>query len=190
MATRQDGAWRFFTPQKGWRAFIEAENLLTVFDGTNWMDVAPIPTMLQNMTRLGVGTSADATNPLAAKLNAALFTAKPTAEGGTDAMRFTLNKAMTASTVSQIYQSNYSGRAETGLIGDDHFRIKVSPDGSAWNNALDIDPATGVVSFPSGVVGASGMTYRRRETFTANGTFTKQAGDVAYFCLLYTSRCV
>ena len=31
-----------------------------------------------------------------------------------------LNKEAAARTVSQLYQSNYSGRAETGLIGDDH----------------------------------------------------------------------
>ena len=38
-----------------------------------------------------------------------------------------------------------------GLAGDDDFHFKVSPDGSAWNEAILIDKDTGEVSFPSGV---------------------------------------
>ena len=156
IAAWQDGAWRFLTPQAGWRCYVEAENILTIFDGSIWRDLNLVIEELQNLHRLGLGTSADATNPLAAKLNAALFTALTIAESGTGDLRFKLNKEASARTVSQLYQSGYSGRAETGLIGDDHFRVKVSADGSAWNNAIDVNPATGVVSFPSGVSGISG----------------------------------
>jgi len=34
------------------------------------------------------------------------------------------------------------------LAGDDDFRVKVSPDGSAWHDALAIDRATGGVALP------------------------------------------
>ena len=66
------------------------------------------------------------------KLNATLFTAKSVGEGGSGDLRFALNKESAANTVSQLYQSNYSARAETGLTGDDNFHVKVSPDGAAW----------------------------------------------------------
>ena len=61
-----------------------------------------------------------------------------------------LNKEATGNVLSQLYQSGYSGRAETGLVGNDDFGIRVSPDGSQWHEALRIESATGMVSFPSG----------------------------------------
>jgi hypothetical protein len=152
IAAFQDGVWRFFVPQKGWHAFVEAEGIVLVFDGTAWNDLGLSLRALQNLTSLGIGTSADTTNVLAAKLNNALFTAKATSENGTGDMRQTLNKSAAANTVSQLYQDNYSGRAEVGLTGDDDFHFKVSPDGSAWYSAIVIDRTTGKPSFPSGFV--------------------------------------
>lgn len=119
---------------------------------------------LRNMDLIGVGTTADATNPFAAKLNNILFTGKTVAEGGDGSLRFKLNKEAAGATVSQLYQTGFSGRAETGLTGDDDFHIKVSPDGSAWTEALRIDRATGEVtlavplSVESGGAGAVSVT--------------------------------
>jgi hypothetical protein len=152
IASFQDGIWRFFAPQKGWHAYIESEGFVLVFDGTAWNDIGLSFHILQNLTQLGIGTAADSTNVLAAKLNAALFTARAASEGGTGDMRQTLNKSAASNTVSQIYQDNYSARAEVGLTGDDDFHFKVSPDGSTWYSALVIDRATGKPSFPSSVV--------------------------------------
>ncbi len=166
IAVREDGAWRFLSPKTGWRAYVESENCLSVFDGTVWQDLSLVISSLQNLSRLGIGTTADATNPLSAKLNAALFTALTLAEGGAGDLRFKLNKETVSKTVSQLYQSGYSARAETGLIGDDHFRIKVSSDGATWRQAVDIDPASGVVTFPSGVSGVTAAA----PTFQWSGT--------------------
>ncbi|MBP0651446.1 hypothetical protein J8J40_30740, partial [Mycobacterium tuberculosis] len=82
-----------------------------------------------NLTRLGVGTSADDGNPFAAKLNAALFAAKTAAEGGNGSLRLTLNKENSAATGSLVYQTGWSGRAEIGLAGSDNLACKVSADG-------------------------------------------------------------
>jgi Protein of unknown function (DUF2793) len=147
----QDGVWRFFVPQKGWHAYVESEAAFTLFDGTNWNDIGYFFHSLQNLSQLGIGTTADATNVLAAKLNAALFTAKAVAEGGSGDMRQTLNKSAASNTVSQVYQDNYSARAEVGLTGDDDFHFKVSPDGSTWYSAITIDRTSGKPSFPSGM---------------------------------------
>jgi hypothetical protein len=152
VAVFQDGLWRFFVPQKGWHAYVESEGAFILFDGTNWNDIGYFFHALQNLAQLGIGTTADTTNILAAKLNAALFTAKAVSEGGTGDMRQTLNKSSVGNTVSQLYQNNYSGRAEVGLTGDDDFHFKVSPDGSTWYSAIVVDRTSGKPSFPSGMV--------------------------------------
>jgi hypothetical protein len=143
VAAFQDGVWRFFVPQRGWHAYVESEGVVLVFDGTNWNDFGLSLHALQNLSQLGIGTAADATNILAAKLNAALFTAKATSEGGSGDLRTVLNKSAASNTVSQLYQDNYSGRAEIGLAGDDNFHFKVSPDGSTWYDALILSNGTG-----------------------------------------------
>ena len=140
----------------GWLAFVAAESAILVFDGGSWQDLAGYAQRLDNLPRLGVGTTADAPNRLAAKLNAALFTALSAAEGGTGDLRFVLNKEAPGSVLAQLYQSGYAGRAETGLIGDDDFRIRVSADGATWRDALRVDHATGVVSFDR-AAGAGGL---------------------------------
>jgi hypothetical protein len=158
IATFLAGAWTFLTPRAGWRVFVEAEQLLLIYDGANWSDLGLTLRALQNLALLGVGASADAINPLTVKINSALFTGKSVAEGGSGDLRFTLNKESAAKTVSQLYQTNYSGRAETGLTGDDHYHVKVSADGSTWKDAIDVDPATAVVAFPSGPVRLASYT--------------------------------
>jgi hypothetical protein len=163
------GGWTFFSPRAGWRAYVAAETLLLVYDGAAWIDLGLTLDELQNLTRLGVGATADAANPFAAKINAALFTAKTVAEGGSGDLRVALNKESASKTASQIYQSNFSGRAETGLTGDDNFRVKVSADGSTWRDGIVVDRTTGSVSFPSG-----GPT--RILTFATSGTYAPTPG--------------
>jgi hypothetical protein len=68
--------------------------LLLVYDGAGW--VGTTPAALQNMALLGLGTTADASNPFSAKLNAALWTAKTVAEGGTGDLFYTMNKEAAA----------------------------------------------------------------------------------------------
>ncbi|PPD44491.1 MAG: hypothetical protein CTY15_07210 [Methylocystis sp.] len=169
VATFLAGAWTFLPPQPGWRAFVEAETLLLLYDGAAWVDFGAAIRALQNLSRLGVGTIADAANPLSARLNAALFTAAYAGEGGDGDLRVKLNKESAAKTVSQLYQSNYSGRAETGLAGDDNFRVKVSANGAVWRDGIVVDRTTGAVTFPSG-----GPT--RVLTFAGSGVYTPSPG--------------
>ncbi len=172
------GAWTFLTPKVGWRCFIAGEKRLAIYTGADWIDAESLVRELQNVTRLGVGTSADATTPLAIKLNAALFTAKGPSENGSGDLRFTLNKEKTTNTVSQLYQSNYVGRAETGLTGDNNFHVKVSADGGDWKEALIIDAASGAVAFPSG-----GPTKLR--VFSVSGLYTPTPGARLVDVLLF-----
>jgi hypothetical protein len=158
IATFLAGGWAFLSPQAGWRAYVEAESLLLLYDGAGWIDCGLSLRQLQNLALLGIGATADGANPLLAKLNATLFTAKYVADGGDGDLRFALNKESAANTVSQLYESNYSARAETGLTGDDNFHVKVSPDGSTWKEAVVVDKSTGNVGIGSSVVPDSPFT--------------------------------
>lgn len=139
----QDGAWRSFVPRPGWLAFVADEADLYTYAGGAWASFRTTLTAFQNLTRLGLGTTADATNPFAAKLNKALWTALTTGEGGTGDLRYTLNKQAPGNTLSLLLQTAFSGRAEIGLTGDDDLRLKVSADGSTWREALRVDRSTG-----------------------------------------------
>jgi hypothetical protein len=92
---------------------------------------------LQNLTQLGVGTTADAVNLLSVKTAAVLFS-----NLGAD-LQLKLNKAATANTGSVLLQTGYAGRAEIGLCGDDSLHLKVSPDGAAWSDAVVISSGSG-----------------------------------------------
>ena len=54
--------------------------------------IGTTPSELQNFAMLGLGATADASNPFSAKLNAALWTAKTVAEAGTGDLFYTMNK--------------------------------------------------------------------------------------------------
>jgi hypothetical protein len=133
-----DGGWRFYAPFEGLTAFIADEAVMLVYTASGWADWASIVN-LQNVPQLGVNTTADATNKFATKSPALLF---DNTGGGVQAK---MNKNAAADTASILYQTNYSGRAEIGLTGDDDFHFKVSPDGASWHDAIAIDAATGRV---------------------------------------------
>ncbi len=92
VAAYVDAAWSFYAPAAGWIAFVVDEATLYFWNGSAWASMQGVITALQNLALLGVGTTADATNPFSAKLNKALWTAKTAAEGGDGDLHYTLNK--------------------------------------------------------------------------------------------------
>lgn len=170
VAAWQDGAWQFSAAVTGWVAYVIDEEILVAWDGTVWNAVSAGEgggggeiTELQNLSLLGIGATADSTNPLSAVLNNVLWSAKTVAEGGDGTLRYVLSKESAAKTLSFLFQDNFVGCAEIGLTGDDDFHFKVSPDGTAWFEAITIDRETGKVSFP--------VSGGPRETLTANRTY-------------------
>src|SRR5882757_5698557 len=69
IAAWQDGAWQFSVPSAGWVAFVVDEGTLVTWNGSAWGDFFSTVTSIQNLALLGVGTAADAGNPLSVKLN-------------------------------------------------------------------------------------------------------------------------
>ncbi|HBJ91977.1 MAG TPA: hypothetical protein DDZ43_03785, partial [Hyphomonadaceae bacterium] len=101
-----DGEWHFFVPQTGWRVWVEDEARFLVRHGSGWRETTSDE--LQNLALLGVGATADANNPLLAKLNDALFTAVESANGGSGDLRVKLNKEAGSNFLSLLFQNGYS----------------------------------------------------------------------------------
>lgn len=141
-----DGAWLRLPPRTGWRAWVEDEGLLLVYDGSVW--VGTTPGELQNMALLGIGTTANAANPFSAKLNAALWTAKTAGEGGTGDLFYTMNKEAAGGDLGYVFQTGYVTKALVGLFGSDLFRLAVSADGSAFFDGFIVDNTSGIVDQP------------------------------------------
>jgi len=146
VAYRVDGAWMRLVPRPGWIAWVEDEGVLLVFDGSAW--TASLPSALQDLALLGIGATADASNPFSAKLNAALWTARTVAEGGTGDLFYTMNKEAAGDDLGYVFQTGFVTKALLGLFGSDQFRLAVSADGSSFFDGLIVDNASGIVDQP------------------------------------------
>jgi hypothetical protein len=170
-----NNGWRFISPNEGLTIWVKDEDLLYTYDGSSWIqsgssesidDLSDVvitsvaqydllihngtnfvnSTTVDNLTRVGVNTTADSTNKLSVKSDAVLF------DKATDDSQIKVNKNSSTDTASHLFQTNYSGRAEFGLVGDDNFTLKVSPEGSTWNEAIIVDKSTGDVNCPEDVL--------------------------------------
>ncbi|MCC6886910.1 MAG: DUF2793 domain-containing protein [Hyphomicrobiales bacterium] len=157
-AVFQDGAWRFFAPQRGWIAWLSDAQAALVHDGSAWIDLKP-----RSADMLGINAGADATNRLAVASPAVLFNH---AGAGSQVK---VNKAAASDTASVLFQTGFSGRAEFGTAGDDDWHVKTSADGAAWHEALVADRATGAVRFPAGLEHAATRAALSGLVFTPGG---------------------
>lgn len=148
IAAYQSGAWRFYKPENGWRAWHQAAGQSVVFQNGAWQTEigqsggAPD---LTGISTLGINGAADDVNRLTVASEASLF------NHAGQGHQLKINKAMQEDTASLLFQNGFSGRAEMGVIGEDNFTLKVTPDGNQWVTALDAEAATGQISFPSGL---------------------------------------
>ncbi len=137
------GAWAFLSPRAGWLARVLSESTTLAHDGITW---AAAQTPPETLPRLGIATTADATNRLSLSSPASLF------DHAGSGHQIKVNKASTADTASLLFQTGYSARAEMGLTGSDSFAIKLSSNGSTFATALTADPETGSVTLPQPVI--------------------------------------
>ena len=129
--------WNFIAPWEGLTVWAKDANALYTYDGTNWGVSVATPTSLQNLSMLGVNTTADSTNKLAVASEAILFN-----HVGGD-LQIKLNKNAAGNKAGFLFQTNWSARAEFGLLGDDNFTLKVSPDGSTFYDSLKMLAGSG-----------------------------------------------
>jgi hypothetical protein len=88
------------------------------------------------------GATADSFNRVSVNTPALLFN---NAGAGIEA---TVNKAAAGNDAAFAFKTGFSARALIGLLGNDDFSLKVSPDGSVFFDALKIDRTNGQVELP------------------------------------------
>lgn len=137
IASFRGGGWLFVTPQVGWQAYSIIAEDIRVYSGAVWISATSSPSF-DNLPGVGVNATADATNKLSVASEAVLFNHA----GASHQVK--LNKASTSDTASLLFQSNWSGRAEMGLAGNDDFALKVS-DGTTWFTGLTVLGTSGTV---------------------------------------------
>ncbi len=144
LAAFQDGAWEYFVPRTGWRAYVEDAGELRIFDGAAWQAQSGGGSP-ETADKFGINTTADITNRFAVKSPATLLDN----EGAGHQLK--VNKSAASDTASLLFQSGYTGHTEMGLTGDQDFHIKTSADGSVFQDSLIANAASGAVSFPHGI---------------------------------------
>ena len=169
LAHFQDGVWVFIAPRQGWTAVFLDEARLKIFNGAEWIE-PPLPTEIQ-FERLGIAATPDSYNRLSLSSPASLFNHA----GGSH--RLTVNKSGTAETASLIFQSNWQGRAEMGLAGEDRFSLKVNGDATGWRQAVSVTPE-GYVRHDQRPLGRASLTP---------ATLTPTAGSFTGFDILHLS---
>ena len=109
----------------------------------NGVTVVGMPQANLTALLLGLGGAvADAWNRLSVNTPAVLLN---NAGAGIEA---TVNKAAAGNDAAFAFKTGFSARALIGLLGSDDFSFKVSPDGSAYFDAILIDRTSGRVELP------------------------------------------
>ncbi len=141
--------WTFITPWEGLTVWAMDTNALNSYDGSAW-GLTTAAVSFQNIPMVGINATADSTNKLSVNSAAILFN-----HIGND-VQVKLNKNASGDKASFLFQSNWSARAEFGLLGDDNFTLKVSPDGSTFYDALKLMAGSGRMAVKSNGSGLSG----------------------------------
>lgn len=142
IALYTQAGWQFTAPLPGWQAYVMAESQMAFYNGLTWIALSDGPF---TVGQLGVSATPDATNRLSVSSPATLLNHAGSGH------QLKLNKAVAGDTASLLFQTGFSGRAEMGTAGSDDFSVKVSPDGSAFFSALEVDADTGEVLLPQPV---------------------------------------
>lgn len=160
-----NGAWVFLIPREGWLIWDEATADIYVWTGATWDSYAAAAGTLTaanlsdgtTVTLLGIAATPDSTNRLSVKSPSVLFNAE------TDDINITMNKDSASDDARLTFQTGFSTRALFGLLGDDNFTVKVSPDGSTFYDAIKVAASNGTMT-------------SKKPTFSANKNSVDQTG--------------
>lgn len=134
-----DGAWMYFIPQDGWRAYISDTAAMATYAGGDWsLSAGDL-----RANTIGLSAEADTTNRLALASPASLFNHAGAGH------QLKINKASDAQTASILFQDGFSGTAEIGCVGSRDLSFKTSPDGATFTEGLRMEAGTGIARFPA-----------------------------------------
>ena len=173
LAVWTDTAWTFYVPRAGWRIWDRQEGALLVYDGDAWRALTAAGDELSS-PQIGVNTVADPLNRLAVKSDAVLLSHDDVTPGSGDA-RLTINKKDAAGTASILFQSDWTGRAEIGLSGDDALALRTSEDGTIFSTALSLHSEDSSIVVPNGIRIGGNDDANHLPTFE-RGTWTPSLG--------------
>lgn len=142
--------WVILTPNEGMTLWVNNVDALYTYNGSSWIPSGEV----ESLDKLGINATADSTNKLAVKSDAILLDN----DGGNSQVK--INKAADTDTASYLFQTNYSGRAEFGLTGDDDFHVKVSENGNTWNESIVIDKSIGDITVKENITSEKTVTGR------------------------------
>jgi len=162
--------WKFITPNEGMSLWVNDEDKIYSWSGTSWDNSGG--TTIDQLVGVGIGTSSDSTNKLSVRSDAVLVTTD------TGDVQTKLNKTAVSDTASFLFQTNFSGRAEFGLVGDDNFTLKTSSDGSSFTNSFSVDNSSGDVSFEKIISIPDGITAPTSEVGKAKIFVDSADGDL------------
>lgn len=173
IALWQDGGWSFLVPRPGFLAWFRSTGKIMAYGDSGWVEPG-LPDLL-TPALLGIGATPDSSNRLAVSSPATLLNHAGAGH------QLKINKASAAETASLLFQSNWSGRAEMGLAGNDAFAVKVSADGASWRTGLSID-GLGRVTLPARPLArahrAAGTSSPAAGTSTGFSTLALEQGGV------------
>lgn len=148
LAAFQDGAWTGIVPVEGLRAWVEDEGKLCVFTSGGWAEISPVTT-----SQLGINTDAALPNLLAVKSDSVLFSHDDVTPGSGD-VRLAVNRHAAGSVASIIFQTDFTGQGEIGLLGSGNLAFRSSADGTRFNTGVEVRQSDAKVSLPSGFADA------------------------------------
>ncbi|MCR6660273.1 MAG: DUF2793 domain-containing protein [Asticcacaulis sp.] len=183
----EGGVWETVNFPEGAIIFVKSEGVFLLRTASGWTAFEDAIKALANLSRLGVGTTADAYNVLAMKGPAALLSGKTVAEGGSGDISLTLNKEADGNSAQILLQKGYSTRAVLGLLGDNNFGVKVSPDGSSWRAALMVNRFSGRVRFGKAVYKTPPVPQRNYVT-GAVWLASTSAADNSWYSICWASE--
>ena len=171
-----EGVWTAIPPWAGLGVYVRDEGVSLVHDGAGGGPLHDQIRQLDHQQGLGVGAASDAYNRVVIKSSGVLMTAE---ESGTGDLRLAMNKAGSAATASLLFQSDWSGRAEIGLAGEDSLTVKVSEDGNTWREAMRVDPLDGEIRVEGLSVRSDRLTLTRSLT-PASASAPGQVGQMGW----------
>lgn len=140
------------------------------------------PSTTATFQYLGLGgASPDATNRFAINTPASLFN---NAGAG---ISLTLNKNAAGDDASFTFQNGFSTRALFGLLADDNFTIKVSPNGSSFVTAVTLNRTSGAATLSEGYQAISSDAAFTINPFDPVNTLHTGTLTAARACTLGTS---